>query len=264
VSSELAGEYILTVDVDKKNTIVEENDKNNHFTQKVTFYAPQNMTSFVIEKAVKGVAISGNVDSVINLLKFYPNLDETSATALLKGISDGWNYRRKVTVKDVDKAFLVNLNKTIPSDSKERMTRLMEAWQIKTEEKTDPNKITIVIKSVKEEMRYDKKEFTVTAGKTIEIVFENPDAMQHNLVIGKPKTLEIIGKAANKMIMQKDAVQKNYIPNIPQIIASTPLVNPESTYRLTFTAPETVGDYPYVCTFPGHWSIMNGVMKVVK
>jgi uncharacterized protein len=97
----------------------------------------------------------------------------------------------------------------------------------------------------------------------VEIVFKNPDAMQHNLVIGKPKSLEIIGKAANKMITQKDAILKNYIPNIPQIIASTSLVNAESTYRLTFIAPETVGDYPYVCTFPGHWSIMNGV-GVVK
>jgi uncharacterized protein len=41
-------------------------------------------------------------------------------------------------------------------------------------------------------------------------------------------------------------------------------VNAESSYTLTFIAPAQVGDYPYVCTFPGHWSIMNGVMKVVK
>jgi hypothetical protein len=45
------------------------------------------------------------------------------------------------------------------------MRRLLESWQVKTEEKTDPNKIVIIIKSVKEEMRYDKKEFTVKAGK---------------------------------------------------------------------------------------------------
>ncbi|MCB1209408.1 MAG: hypothetical protein KDK97_08785 [Verrucomicrobiales bacterium] len=22
------------------------------------------------------------------------------------------------------------------------------------------------------------------------------------------------------------------------------------------------GDYPYLCTFPGHWMVMNGVLKV--
>ncbi|MCH8962102.1 MAG: hypothetical protein IH820_12455 [Bacteroidetes bacterium] len=32
---------------------------------------------------------------------------------------------------------------------------------------------------------------------------------------------------------------------------------------LTFTAPTEPGDYPYVCTFPGHWRTMQGVMQVV-
>ena len=113
-------------------------------------------------------------------------------------------------------------------------------------------------------MRYDKKEFTVTAGKTIEIVLENTDAMQHNLVIGKPKSMEIIGAAADKLITAKDGADKGYVPSVPQIIAATPLVNPDQTYRLKFIAPTTPGDYPFVCTFPGHWRIMNGVMKVTK
>jgi len=33
---------------------------------------------------------------------------------------------------------------------------------------------------------------------------------------------------------------------------------------LRFTAPDKPGEYPYICTFPGHWRIMQGVMKVVK
>ena len=95
-------------------------------------------------------------------------------------------------------------------------------------------------------------------------MLENPDAMQHNLVIGKPKMMEIIGAAADKLITAKDGAEKNYVPSIAQIIVATPLVNPDQTYRLKFTAPNTPGDYPFVCTFPGHWRIMNGVMKVVK
>jgi azurin len=120
------------------------------------------------------------------------------------------------------------------------------------------------MKTVREAMRFDKKEFSVPAGKQIEIVIENPDAMQHNLVIGKPKTMEVIGAAADKMITAKDGAEKNYVPTMPQIIAASPLVNPDQTYRLKFTAPATPGDYPYVCTFPGHWRLMNGTMKVVK
>jgi uncharacterized protein len=262
--SDVAGEYTLTVDLDKANTIAESDEKNNTFTQKVTFSAQQNMTNYALERAMRGYSAVSEVDSVVQLLKQFPKMEETTASALLRGITEGWNYKRKVTVNEADKAFLVSLKKNLVSENNDRLSRLMQAWQIKTDEVADPNKITIVIKSVKEAMSYDKKEFTVTAGKTVELIFENPDAMQHNLVIGKPKSLEIIGKAANKMITQKDAIQKNYIPNIPQIIASTPLVNSEGSYKLTFKAPEQIGDYPYVCTFPGHWSIMNGVMKVVK
>ncbi|MEY4539647.1 MAG: hypothetical protein RLZZ306_1404, partial [Bacteroidota bacterium] len=262
--SDVAGEYNLTVDLDKANTIAESDEKNNTFTQKVTFSAQQNMTNYALERAMRGYSAISEVDSVVQLLKQFPKMEETTASALLRGITEGWNYKRKVTVNESDKAFLVSLNKNLVSENKDRLNRLMQAWQIKTDEVANPNKITIVIKSVKEAMSYDKKEFTVTAGKMVELIFENPDAMQHNLVIGKPKSLEIIGKAANKMITQKDAIQKNYIPNIPQIIASTPLVNSEGSYKLTFKVPEQIGDYPYVCTFPGHWSIMNGVMKVVK
>ena len=263
-SSDVSGDYTIIVDLDKANAIAESDEKNNSFTQKINFSTPQSMTNYALERAMRGYSAVSAVDSVVKMLKQFPKMGEATASSLLRGITDGWNYKRKVVVNENDKSFLVSLNKNLVSEDKNRLNRLMQAWQVKTDEVVDPNKITIVIKSVKEAMSYDKKEFTVTAGKTVELIFENPDAMQHNLVIGKPKSLEIIGKAATKMITQKDALQKSYIPNIPQIIASTPLVNSEGSYKLTFKAPDVVGDYPYVCTFPGHWSIMNGVMKVVK
>jgi azurin len=56
----------------------------------------------------------------------------------------------------------------------------------------------------------------------------------------------------------------HYVPDIPQVLFHTRLVNPQETVKLEFVAPDKPGDYPYVCTFPGHWSIMNGVMKVVS
>jgi len=40
------------------------------------------------------------------------------------------------------------------------------------------------------------------------------------------------------------------------------MVAPLSAEALRFTAPEERGDYPYICTFPGHWIIMKGVMVV--
>jgi uncharacterized protein len=56
----------------------------------------------------------------------------------------------------------------------------------------------------------------------------------------------------------------NYVPDMPEVLFATKLVNPQQTERLRFIAPKKAGDYPFVCTFPGHWSIMNGIMKVVE
>lgn len=124
---------------------------------------------------------------------------------------------------------------------------------------------TIVrLKVVKNEMKYDVKNFTVEAGKPIEIIFENPDFMQHNLVITQIGALETVGKAADKMASDPAGAEKNYVPAIAEVLFATKLVNPQQTVSLKFTAPSKAGDYPFVCTFPGHWSIMNGVMKVVS
>lgn len=125
--------------------------------------------------------------------------------------------------------------------------------------------VTVIrIRSIENEMKYDLKTFNVEAGKRVEIVFENPDFMQHNLVITRPGAMETVGRAADKLATDPRGAGMQYVPDIPEVLYHTRLVNPRETVRLEFTAPEKPGDYPYVCTFPGHWSIMNGVMKVVK
>ncbi len=134
-----------------------------------------------------------------------------------------------------------------------------------TESSTVAADATVIrLKVIKNEMKYDLKTFTVEAGKPVEIIFENPDFMQHNLVIAQQGALEKVGKAADKLATSPTGAEQQYVPDIPEVLFSTKLVNPQQTVRLVFIAPEKVGDYPYICTFPGHWSIMNGVMKVVN
>ncbi|SEL61115.1 PVC-type heme-binding CxxCH protein [Parapedobacter koreensis] len=122
----------------------------------------------------------------------------------------------------------------------------------------------IELKAVKDIMQYDKKLITVPAGKRITLVFENPDGMQHNLLIIQPGTLDIVGKAADDMLRSSEAFERQYVPAIPEVLHHTPLVNPGESFTLEFTAPEQPGDYTYVCTFPGHWRGMNGTMRVVR
>ncbi|UHG92755.1 PVC-type heme-binding CxxCH protein [Spirosoma oryzicola] len=264
VTFERAGQYMITAMLDRENKIAEGNEQNNNATHTLVYRAPQSMSAYVLERASRSYASVAPVDSVVALLRQTQKLETTQGDAIVKGVAEGWNIRTKAQVNETDKQFLASLTNSVSSENRERLGRLYEAWGIVKSEPTDPNVEVVRMKTIREEMRFDKKEFTVTAGKQVEIVLENPDAMQHNLVIGKPKSMDVIGAAADKMITAKDGAEKNYVPSISQVIVATPLVNPDQTYRLKFTAPATPGDYPFVCTFPGHWRIMNGVMKVTK
>jgi putative membrane-bound dehydrogenase-like protein len=122
----------------------------------------------------------------------------------------------------------------------------------------------IIVKVVRDVMKFDKQLLTAKAGTTVQIVLQNPDFMQHNLVVIKPKTLEKVGAAADKLAQDPNGAKMNYVPKMQEVLAATPLVNPAGKFTLTFKIPDVAGDYPYVCTFPGHWRIMKGVLRVSK
>ena len=122
----------------------------------------------------------------------------------------------------------------------------------------------IVLKVVKDVMKYDKQLITAKAGTIIQIVLQNPDFMQHNFVLVKPKMMEKVGAAADKMVTDPNGAKMNYVPKMPEVIKATPLLNPGGKYTLTIKLPDVPGDYPYICTFPGHWRIMNGILRVTK
>ncbi|HEX5223003.1 MAG TPA: c-type cytochrome [Verrucomicrobiae bacterium] len=122
----------------------------------------------------------------------------------------------------------------------------------------------VVLRTIPEQMLYDKTLIVVEAGKPVEIVLINDDAMPHNLVITAPGALEEIGNAAEKMPPTPDAQGRLYVPDLPSILHATKMVDPGQQTKLSFTAPETPGDYPFVCTYPGHWRRMSGILAVVQ
>jgi len=127
----------------------------------------------------------------------------------------------------------------------------------------DPDATVIKIKTLPNEMKYDIKEFEVKAGSSVQVEFENNDFMQHNLIIGSIGGKIKIGQAADAMASESDAAERNYIPDVPEVLHATAIVDPNETVVLNFLAPSQPGNYPYVCTFPGHWRIMQGNMKVI-
>ena len=129
---------------------------------------------------------------------------------------------------------------------------------------SNSNATVIDIKVVPEMLQFDKKLIQVKAGQKVVINLENPDGMQHNFLIIKPGTLQKVGKAADEMLSDPKAAEKQYVPKIPEVLFSTRLVSTGETATLEITIPTTPGDYPFVCTFPGHWRGMNGILRVTK
>jgi azurin len=123
---------------------------------------------------------------------------------------------------------------------------------------------TIIINVVKDVMKFDKQLITAKAGTTVQIVLNNPDFMQHNLVLIKKNSTDKVGAAADKLAQDPNGVKMQYVPKMPEVLYATPLINPAGKYTLTIKVPAEPGDYPYLCTFPGHWRIMNGILRVTK
>ncbi len=147
-------------------------------------------------------------------------------------------------------------------------TVLQEARDYLKQEKSpeprmDGDTFEIHIQTLKEQMRYDRAEFTVLAGMKVRLIFSNPDAMDHNLMLVEPGAAARVAAAALKMEVTGDGVKKQWRPDIDGILFASKLLSHGQSQAIEFTAPAIAGDYDYLCTFPGHWQLMRGVMKVV-
>jgi azurin len=117
-----------------------------------------------------------------------------------------------------------------------------------------------------DQMQFNTKALEVTAGEKVSLTFKHIGklqkvAMGHNVVILKAGTP--IPPFATKAMT---ATTTDYIPADEEskklIVAHTKVVGGGESDTVTFTAPTEPGDYPYLCTFPGHFALMQGVLKV--
>ncbi|MCB1061377.1 MAG: hypothetical protein KDN20_00485 [Verrucomicrobiae bacterium] len=125
------------------------------------------------------------------------------------------------------------------------------------------NKVTV---TATPDLKFTPTEFSVKAGSAVELLFSNPDSMYHNLVIVNEGALDEVGTKADLMAARPDGLDKNYVPDDPNVLHWTPQITLgiARSHVLKFFAPEKPGEYPYICTFPGHWRVMRGVMKVTE
>jgi azurin len=116
-----------------------------------------------------------------------------------------------------------------------------------------------------DQMQYNIKAFEVTEGQKVVLSFKHigqlpAAAMGHNVVILKAGTA--VPAFSGKCATAKD---NQYIPTDEEskklIVAHTKMLSGGESDEVTFTAP-AAGSYPFICTFPGHFAIMQGVMTV--
>ncbi|MCB1233986.1 MAG: hypothetical protein KDM91_02835 [Verrucomicrobiae bacterium] len=156
-----------------------------------------------------------------------------------------------------------NAGKDLPTSfaALEAMKRIPQSsWPAEYANKT----LTRIRISATPNLRFDPDQFAVKAGSAVELTFYNPDNLYHNLVLVDAGALERVGTAADMMAGVPDGLEKNYVPDDPGVLHWTPqlTIGGARTHVLRFYAPDKPGDYPYICTFPGHWRAMRGVMRV--
>lgn len=121
-----------------------------------------------------------------------------------------------------------------------------------------PELTTIRVGTIRERLMYDVKELNVKAGRKIRLTFANTDVMPHNLLVTKPGKADAVMNAA--VAMGAAGFGNGFIPAGGDILHHTKLLDGGKSEVLEFTL-NAPGDYPFVCSFPGHGILMRGVLK---
>jgi azurin len=122
-----------------------------------------------------------------------------------------------------------------------------------------PALVTLQIASDGELLAFNPTELSCPAGARVRVVFHHTGQrlpQDHNWVLLQP--------GASDAIMQAGVVaglSAGFVPRDSRVLAATPLCGRGGEAAVEFTAPAP-GDYPFLCTFPGHGAVMNGVLHV--
>ncbi len=130
--SDIAGDYTVSIAVDRDNAIAETKENNNQISRKLTFRQPQKLATFALERAARSYASTAPAESVVNMFRQAQQLGTDDGQAMVKGLSEGWNPRKKATLSADDKTFMASLSSSLPEESRNRMGRLLEAWGVRS------------------------------------------------------------------------------------------------------------------------------------
>lgn len=114
-----------------------------------------------------------------------------------------------------------------------------------------------------DDMKFNRSAFTIAAGKEVTLTLKHTGKMDknmmgHNVVILKAgEEVRAYGNEAQK------AKEEEYTPQSlsAKVVTHTKLIGGGESTELKFTIAEP-GEYPFLCSFPGHYPIMKGTITV--
>lgn len=116
-----------------------------------------------------------------------------------------------------------------------------------------------------DDMKYSITKITAKRGEQLRVVLIGKGtmpkiAMAHNFVLLKLGTNQVKFITAGALARATDFIAPEMKD---QVIAATPLAGPGETVEVTFKVPAVRGEYPFVCTFAGHFQAgMRGTLVV--
>ena len=135
-----------------------------------------------------------------------------------------------------------------------RQTSIPAGWSGKVDQ-------TVSIQAI-EGLAFSLPTFDVKPGARVRLEFANVSDMLHNLVVVRPGSADRVADAALKLGL--DGTRLQYVPRSADVLAHTALLEPQKSETIYFEAPSTPGEYTYICSFPGHASLMRGTMRVMR
>lgn len=126
----------------------------------------------------------------------------------------------------------------------------------------DLRETALTLQCLRGRMAWEPKELQVLPGTLVRLRMENGDSMVHNLLLTAPGSLSEIGVAADKLGEGLEGKRRQYVPDSTKVMAVMGLVDPGRVGELWFFTPSKPGTYVLVCTYPGHWRMMNAKLKV--
>ncbi|MEY2725591.1 MAG: hypothetical protein RLZZ458_1458 [Planctomycetota bacterium] len=113
-------------------------------------------------------------------------------------------------------------------------------------------------------LQFEPRVLRVLPGARVSLAFRNGDpGMPHNVAIVRADAIDEFGERSMQLASNPRAIATHYVPEDPRELCFSPILQPGDSYTMYFEAPREPGEYRMVCTYPGHWRVMQGSLFVL-